>query len=107
MGLMNLSSHDEKVTSDKKINCNSYQRHEGKNRYFCHHFSVIFKIRKKIFIFIYLFIFVRLTFGKVEIDGYTGPGREIDIRYKFGLKVILKGLGISEQKLNLSLFLSD
>ena len=101
MGLMNLWSHDEKVTSDKKMHCNSYQRHKGKNRYFCSHFSVIFKITKKIFIFIYLliylfiylFIFVRLTFGKVETDRYTGPGRKIDIRYKFGLKVILKGLG--------------
>ena len=73
-------------------------------------FFIDFQNKKENFyfyLFIYLFIFVRLTFGKVEIDGYTGPGWEIDIRYKFGLKVILKGLGISKQKLNLSLFLSD
>ena len=79
MGLMNLWSHDEKVTSDKKMHCNSYQRHKGKNRYFCSHFSLIFKITSK-----FLIIFVRLTLGNVGIDGYTGP------RLEFSLKVIVK-----------------
>ena len=34
----------------------------------------------------------RLILGKVGLDGYTGPGHETDDRYKFGFKVILKGL---------------
>ena len=36
--------------------------------------------------------FVRLILGKSGIDGVTGPRREIDIRYEFGLKLVLKGL---------------
>ena len=34
--------------------------------------------------------FVRLIFGKVGVDRLTRPGREIDIRYEFDSKVILK-----------------
>ena len=39
----------------------------------------------------FIIVFVRLILGKVLRDGFTGPRREIDIRYQFGLKVILKG----------------
>ena len=31
--------------------------------------------------------------GKVGVDGFTGPRRKTDIRYEFGLKVILMSLG--------------
>ena len=37
--------------------------------------------------------FVILIMKKVGVDGFTEPRREIDIRYEFGLKVILKDLG--------------
>ena len=37
--------------------------------------------------------FVRLVFGKLGIDGFTGPRRESDIRYECNLKIVLKGLG--------------
>ena len=36
---------------------------------------------------------MRLKLGKLRVDGFTEPRREFDIRYKFGFKVILKGLG--------------
>ena len=38
-------------------------------------------------------VFVRLILGKNGVNGVTGSRREIDIRYEFDLKVILKGLG--------------
>ena len=37
-------------------------------------------------------VFVRLILGKVRVDRVTGPRREIDIRYEFDLKIILKDL---------------
>ena len=40
--------------------------------------------------------FVRLILGKVGIDRFTKPWQEIDIRYRFGLEVILKGLGFKQ-----------
>ena len=40
----------------------------------------------------FLIVFVRLILGKVEVDGFTGPQREIGIRYELDLNVILKGL---------------
>ena len=58
------------------------------NRDYCSHFSVIFEVTSKC-----LIVFVRLMLGKVKVDGFTGPRRKIDMRYEFGLKVILKGLG--------------
>ena len=33
-----------------------------------------------------------MTLPKVEVDIFTGPRQEIDIRYEFDFKVILKGL---------------
>ena len=36
---------------------------------------------------------VRLILGKVGVDGFTGPRYETSVRYEFGFKVILKGLG--------------
>ena len=41
----------------------------------------------------FVIAFVRLIFGKVGFDELTRPGQEIDIRYEFDLKVILKSLG--------------
>lgn len=38
-------------------------------------------------------VFVIVIMRKVGVDGFTEPRREIDIRYEFGLKVILKDLG--------------
>ena len=35
----------------------------------------------------FLIVFVRLILGKKEVDGVTGPRREIGIRYEFDLKV--------------------
>ena len=43
LGLTDLPGHDGKVTSDKKMSCNSYQRHNGGNRDYCNYFSVVFK----------------------------------------------------------------
>ena len=41
----------------------------------------------------FLIIFIKFILGKVEVDGFTGPQQESDIRYEFDLKVMLKGLG--------------
>ena len=41
----------------------------------------------------FLIVFVRLILGKVEVDGFTGPRWESDIRYECDLKVVLKGWG--------------
>ena len=40
----------------------------------------------------FLIAFVRLILGKAGADGVTGRQREIDIRYEFDFKVVLKGL---------------
>ena len=50
-------------------------------------FFVIFERTSK-----FVIVFVRLIFGKVWIDGFTGARREIDIRYEFDMKVTVKGL---------------
>ena len=39
------------------------------------------------------FFVLRLVFGKVEVDGVTGPRQETDIGPESDLKVMLKGLG--------------
>ena len=31
----------------------------------------------------FLIVFVRLILGKVWVDGFPGPQREIDVRYEF------------------------
>ena len=41
----------------------------------------------------FLHVFVKLILEKNGVDGVTGPRREIDIRYKFDLKAILKIVG--------------
>ena len=66
----------------------------GGNRDYCSHFSVIFEAVNKFPIF-----FLRLVFGKVRVDRVTGSRREIDVRYEFYLKVILKGLGWKQRSL--------
>ena len=108
LGLTDLLGYGKKMTSDKKMICNSYQRYKCVNRDYCSHFSLIFKITSK-----FLIIFVRLTLGNGGIDGYTGP------RLEFSLKVIVKECRvkieilaaifdwISKQQFNLLLFLSD
>ena len=78
MGLTDLPSHDEQVTSDKKTIFISHQNYEGRNRGYCSHFSVIFEITNK-----FLILFVRMILGKVEVDGVTGPRQKVDIRYEF------------------------
>ena len=65
---------------------NLYKRYKGGNRDYCSIFSAIFEISNL------LIVFVRMILGKVEVDRFTGPRREIDIRYEFGLKIILKDL---------------
>ena len=41
----------------------------------------------------FLIAYIRLILGKVGVDGFTGPRRESDIRYKYDLKVLLRSLG--------------
>ena len=36
---------------------------------------------------------VRLILRKIWVDGFTGPQRKVEVRYEFGLKVVLKSLG--------------
>ena len=86
--MTNLTGHDGKVTSDKKIISIPYEAYKGGNRDYCSHFSMTFETTGK-----FLIVFVRLILGKVEVDGFTGPRRESDIRYECDLKVVLKGLG--------------
>ena len=83
-----LPGHDGKVTLDKKVIFMSHQGCKGGNRDYCSHFSVTFETTGK-----FVIVFVRLILGKVEVDGFTGPQRESDIRYECDLKVVLKGLG--------------
>ena len=45
----------------------------------------------------FIIVSVRLMLGKVGVDGFTGPQRETDIRYKCDLKVVLKGLGCRQR----------
>ena len=83
-----LPGYYEKVPSDKKTIFISHQRYTGGNRDYCSHFSVTFETTSK-----FLIMFLRLILGKNGVDGVTGPRREIDIRYEFDLKIIVKGLG--------------
>ena len=69
--------HDVKVTSDKKMIFNSYQRNKGGNEDYCSHFSLIFETASK-----FPIAFLRLVFGKAGVDGVTRPRREIDVRYE-------------------------
>ena len=85
MGLTDSPGHGGKATSDEKMICNSYQSRKGENKNYCNRFSVIFETTSK-----FLFAFVRLILARVGVDGFTGPRQEIDVRYEFGLKVILK-----------------
>ena len=88
MDLANLLGHYLKVESGKKMICNSYRRYNGENRDFYNYFLVISEITIKV-----LIVLVRLILEGVGIDGFTGPRREIDIRYEFDLELFLKGLG--------------
>ena len=40
----------------------------------------------------FVIVFVTLILGKVGIEKFTGQRRQIDSRYEFGLKTVLKGL---------------
>ena len=68
--------------------CISYQGNKGGNRDYCSHFSVTFETTGE-----FLIVFVRLTLGKIGVDGFTERGQESDIRYEFELKLLLKCLG--------------
>ena len=60
------------MTSDKKMICNSYQRHKGENRNYYRHFSVIFESSSK-----FLIVFVRLI---IERRGLTDlPGHDVKL----------------------------
>ena len=63
----------------------SRQRHKGGNRDYRSYFSVIFERTSE-----FLIVFVRLILAKIGVDQLTGPRREIDIKYKFDLKISLK-----------------
>ena len=67
---------------------NSYQGYKGENRDHCIHFSLMFETTCK-----FLIAFVILILGKKVVDGFTRPRRKSDVRFEYGLKVILKGLG--------------
>ena len=85
---MDLPCHSGKVTSDKELICNSYQKHKGGNRDYSSHFLVTFETASK-----FVIAFVRLILGKVGVEGFTSLRWKIGIRYEFDLKVILKRLG--------------
>ena len=85
---MDLPCHNGKVTSDKELICNSYQKHNGGNRDYSSHFLVTFETASK-----FVIAFVRFIFGKVGVEGFTSLRWKIGIRYEFDLKVILKRLG--------------
>ena len=85
---MDLPCHNGKVTSDKELICNSYQKHKGRNRDYSSHFLVTFETASK-----FVIAFVRLILGKVRVEGFTSLRWKIGIRYEFNLKVILKRLG--------------
>ena len=90
-GLTNLLGHDGKVMSDKKMISMSQQRCEGLNRDYWINISVILKKTGK-----FLIVFCKIDLrkkGKTGVDGVIGQPREIDIRYKPNLKVLLKCLG--------------
>ena len=46
---------------------------------------MIFQATKKIYI-----VCVRLIFGKIGVGAFTGPPREIYVRYEFGFKAVLR-----------------
>ena len=85
--MTDLSGHDRKVTSDKKIIFIPCEVYNSGNRDYCSHFSVALETTGK-----FLIVFVRLILGKVGFDGFTEPRRESDIRYEFDLRVVLKSL---------------
>ena len=86
MELTDFPGHDGKVTSDQKMIYIKGIKLEIET--IAAIISVAFKTTSNC-----LTVFVKLVLGKVEVDRFTGPRREIDIRYEFGLKIILKGLG--------------
>ena len=86
--MTDLSGHDRKVTSDKKIIFIPCEVYNSGNRDYCSHFSVALETTGK-----FLIVFVRLILGKVGLGRFAGPRRESGIRYEFDLKVVLKGLG--------------
>ena len=88
LGLTDLPGQDRKLTSDKKIIFTSHERYVGGNRDYCSNFSVTFETIGN-----FLIDFVRQILGKNAIDGVNGPRLEIDARYGFDLKIILKDLG--------------
>ena len=78
--------------SAKKMISMSQQRCEGLNRDYWINISVILKKKAGTFLIVFCKIDVRKK-GKKGVDGVIGKPREIDIRYKPNLKVILKYLG--------------
>ena len=69
--MTDLSGHDGKVTSGKKIIVIPYEAYECGNRDHCRHSSVTFETKAK-----FLIVFVRLILEKVGVDGFTGPKRK-------------------------------
>ena len=65
---MDLTGHNGKVTSDKKIIFIRYEGYKGGNRDYSSHISKTFETTVK-----FLIVFVTLILGKVGVDGYTGP----------------------------------
>ena len=51
--------------------------YKGGNRDYCSHFSVTFETTGK-----FLTVYVRLIFGKVGVDVFTGPLRKSEVRKK-------------------------
>ena len=84
--LTDLPGHDGKLTPDKKMIGNSTQSCKGESRFYCSHFLVIFERTSK-----FVIVFVKLIMGKVRVEVFTGYLREIDIRYEFSLKKVIKG----------------
>ena len=83
-----IGAQQEKWRQTKKRFSNNIKGTRMRKRGYCSHFPIIFETTHK-----FLIVFATLTFWKNVVDRVTRPDREIGIRCKFDLKIILKGLG--------------
>ena len=82
-GVNEFTGQDEKLTPDKKMILNSHYRYQGADRDYYSNFLVIFQAASKSVI-----VCGRFILGKVGVDIFTGPQREINIKYKFDFELL-------------------
>ena len=87
-GVNEFTGQDEKLTPDKKMILNSHYRYQGADRDYYSNFLVIFQAASKSAI-----VCGRFILGKVGVDRFTGPQREINIKYKFDFELLWMILG--------------